>query len=316
MKRQRFLNMSYHSLIFICTLFLLVRAVSAQGPSPAGGGWYSFDGTDGGFLQTPDSDFLDTQVQEELTVELWVYLNRLPELGEAWILLQKQGSYEVRLGKTKTQSGVFFQLGFWAGDKPLVMDTLLLTANRWLHIAANFRKTEPPQFDSLFINGVWLFRGGFETREWEFTPTDSLLVIGRRFDGAIDEARISNTIRYQDRFTPPDGRLEPDEQTMALWHFDGAGDAILEDASGNGNRLAVVPREQLAWRTRTSMPTPRTEMSAIALGKKIYVVGGFDSAERFTTTEIYDTETDSWSIGAPMPEHVNHAGIGVVNGKI
>jgi len=46
---------------------------------------------------------------------------------------------------------------------------------------------------------------------------------GAAFDGAIDELRISDTMRYLGPFTPPgrDRELAPDEHTRALFHFNG-----------------------------------------------------------------------------------------------
>ena len=59
------------------------------------------------------------------------------------------------------------------------------------------------------------------------------------FHGIIDEVRISNTARYSEDFTPQ-RRFEPDEHTMALYHFDeGSGD-VLKDASGNGHDGKIV----------------------------------------------------------------------------
>ena len=59
------------------------------------------------------------------------------------------------------------------------------------------------------------------------------------FHGTIDEVRISNIARYTEDFTPQ-RRFEPDEHTMALYHFDeGSGD-VLKDSSGNGHDGKIV----------------------------------------------------------------------------
>ncbi|MBT6157241.1 MAG: SUMF1/EgtB/PvdO family nonheme iron enzyme, partial [Planctomycetaceae bacterium] len=60
-----------------------------------------------------------------------------------------------------------------------------------------------------------------------------------RFAGTIDEVRISSVARYSDDFTPA-VRFAPDEQTVALYHFDeGVGD-VVKDASGNGHHGTIV----------------------------------------------------------------------------
>ena len=59
------------------------------------------------------------------------------------------------------------------------------------------------------------------------------------FHGIIDEVRISNIARYTEDFIPQ-RRFEPDENTMALYHFDeGSGD-VLKDSSGNGHDGKIV----------------------------------------------------------------------------
>ena len=59
------------------------------------------------------------------------------------------------------------------------------------------------------------------------------------FHGLIDEVRISNIARYTKDFAPQK-RFEPDEHTLALYHFDeGSGD-VLKDSSGNGHDGLIV----------------------------------------------------------------------------
>ena len=55
------------------------------------------------------------------------------------------------------------------------------------------------------------------------------------------------------------------------------------------------------WATKAPMPTPRTENVAASIGNKIYVVGGFaENGQTLNTVEVYDVETNTWSIAAPL----------------
>ena len=49
----------------------------------------------------------------------------------------------------------------------------------------------------------------------------------------IDEVRISKVARYSKDFTPQK-RFTPDDQTIALYHFDAGQGDLVKDASGNG----------------------------------------------------------------------------------
>jgi hypothetical protein len=58
------------------------------------------------------------------------------------------------------------------------------------------------------------------------------------FCGRIDEVRISNSARYTDEFEP-NGQLEVDDDTVALYHFDEGQGEQARDASGNGHHGVI-----------------------------------------------------------------------------
>jgi N-acetylneuraminic acid mutarotase len=73
------------------------------------------------------------------------------------------------------------------------------------------------------------------------------------------------------------------------------------------------------WSTAAKMPTPRTELLADALDKKIYVMGGIDYSKnrQLDKVEIYDTNKNEWITSAkPMPTPVDHGAAVAYNGKI
>ena len=78
------------------------------------------------------------------------------------------------------------------------------------------------------------------------------------------------------------------------------------------------------WHTAASMPTKRTEVAAVALDGKAYVVGGFEKPSlgnvlNFAITpsvEVYDPATDRWASKAPLPVGLHHVGIGVIDGRL
>jgi N-acetylneuraminic acid mutarotase len=64
------------------------------------------------------------------------------------------------------------------------------------------------------------------------------------------------------------------------------------------------------WTTKTPIPTPVTQYASAVVDGKIYVIGGWTFAANSTSTswvdlnQIYDPETDTWSLGTPIPEGV------------
>jgi len=64
------------------------------------------------------------------------------------------------------------------------------------------------------------------------------------------------------------------------------------------------------WTTKAQIPTAVNSYASAVVDKKIYVIGGFVQStppDIVTTrlTQIYDTETDTWSHGAPIPTNIS-----------
>jgi hypothetical protein len=101
-----------------------------------------------------------------------------------------------------------------------------------------------------------------------------------------------------------------------------AGAAVVNDIiyviGGNNGFEATDPRSNAidafdpvteTWDTTLSlMPTPRAGPTVEAVGNLIYVIGGqLDSGLGYTDVmEIYDTLTDTWSLGNPIPGTKRH----------
>jgi N-acetylneuraminic acid mutarotase len=60
-----------------------------------------------------------------------------------------------------------------------------------------------------------------------------------------------------------------------------------------------------AWVTLAPMNVPRQELAAAELDGRVYAVGGLGG--RANANEIYDVETDTWTLGADLPVGTDHA---------
>jgi len=87
------------------------------------------------------------------------------------------------------------------------------------------------------------------------------------------------------------------------------GSASAATSEGGERDLAMTaPRTASAWIPLTPSPLARTEVSAAAVGRSIYVVGGYGAGGLPSNqVERYDVDTDTWSLVAPMPRTLNHA---------
>jgi N-acetylneuraminic acid mutarotase len=93
----------------------------------------------------------------------------------------------------------------------------------------------------------------------------------------------------------------------------------------------VYDTETQNWSALPPMPTPRGAQAAVAVGNKIYVVGGAKlpngmdlpdglsprgPIEILGTTEFFDTENNTWTTLKPMTLPRNHHDIAYLDGKL
>lgn len=61
-----------------------------------------------------------------------------------------------------------------------------------------------------------------------------------------------------------------------------------------------------SWRLCRALPHPLYGFSTLVKGTQIYAIGGHNGAQYVKTILIYDTVTDTWSWGTPLPEPLCH----------
>jgi len=148
---------------------------------------------------------------------------------------------QYRRGRARANAPEFASLNLWAhGQESNAGFTgrFWFKAGQWYHIAATWRTEDGKPGDdghyAVYVNGepvgpddfgsggilhYWPGRvsGGdlFRRRE-----ADEPIAIGP-LDGTIAQIRISDTVRYQSAFEPPETLPEPDAHTLAQFPLDG-----------------------------------------------------------------------------------------------
>ena len=92
-----------------------------------------------------------------------------------------------------------------------------------------------------------------------------------------------------------------------------------EEAPSDAPLQPVAPSEGggAAWRRLAPLPSERTEVAAAAVGRRIWVLGGYaPDGATLATAEVYDTATDTWSQGPDLPAAVNHAMAATLDGVL
>lgn len=72
---------------------------------------------------------------------------------------------------------------------------------------------------------------------------------------------------------------------------------------------------QNEWRARPPMPTARGALAAVALGGRLYAVGGTNATDT-GALEVYDPRTDTWQRLRPMPTPRNHIAAVAEGGRL
>jgi hypothetical protein len=71
------------------------------------------------------------------------------------------------------------------------------------------------------------------------------------------------------------------------------------------------------WAVLAPVPTPRQEVAVVALGGRVFVIGGLGAgAQPVATVEAYDPEANRWEPRAPLPVPVHHPAAAVVDDRL
>jgi Kelch motif protein len=101
---------------------------------------------------------------------------------------------------------------------------------------------------------------------------------------------------------------------------DTAGSPGLYVFGGNQSGVAVARSFRFVgdegWREIAPMPTPRSQAAAVAIGGRIFIVGGADGGRLVSPTYVYDTAADRWTTAASIPTPRDHLAAAALDGRV
>ena len=168
------------------------------------------------FFEAPNHDVFHKELGNQMTVEAWIFVTDMA--GERMVV-NKEDSWEF------AAIDGFFQSALNGGGGWAWFNSAIQIKNKeWTHVAMTWDGKNV----RMFVNGKEGAKS--PTAGKSLNATDSTFKVGRRvrgnavlhsiFDGLVDEVRISKTIRYNGNYKVPQEGFEPDNDTVALYHFD------------------------------------------------------------------------------------------------
>jgi N-acetylneuraminic acid mutarotase len=175
-----------------------------------------------------------------------------------------------------------------------------------------------------------------EASDWRYAPpmphrrsyTASAEIGGKVYVAAGMVGNTGRPLNLFERFDPVKGEwdtnlpLVPERFSAAagvglgrtLYVIGGNGD--VKDKTVDGRQVFAYDTVRRRWSRKASLPVPRTNLAAVALGGKIYALGGLDPNHATSTVFVYDPRSNRWSPGPSLPIKLHAMAAVVFKGEI
>ncbi len=181
----------------------------------------------------------------------------------------------------------------------------------------------------LLIRAVGPTLAGFGVQGALTDPTISLYRDGRvlwtndNWSASDQATELANTAAAVGAFNLTTGSRDA---AMLVTVTPGAYSAVVSGVGGSSGtalvELYVVPNavttlKEGEWSARANLLEANSEMSVAELDGKIYIFGGYPATRvSVPTVQVYDSTTDAWSLGSPLPAALNHTVSAAVDGRL
>lgn len=181
-----------------------------------------------------------------------------------------------------TLDGQLYAIGGWNGvatqlDLVEVYDP---TAQQWRAgpplTVARSQHSVVAVGDALWVVGGWQAEGGMVSAVERLTPPDQAWQIVTHLPSPRREPGVA---LWQDQIVVAGG-------------FNGQSDA---DLDGYSDRVDRYDWRHDRWSRLANLPTPRRGLALVAVGDRLFAIGGYSAEEHFTNlVEEYDVTADRW----------------------
>lgn len=230
-------------------------------PSPAGGGYLRFPGKMAfGLVEYPADLF--QKFHGGITVDGFLFFEKLPANGEALMLIQKPEGFQfVIIGTAESGLLQIYADSAWrkkggherGGSPGSGQGVGNLKANTWYYFHCHFKAKYEQLIDNLrlplAIGAKCFSLGDILVEKQKLVGIPRSVFDYVPFIGGLDELRISNAPRYPnlrgsqqvflgdsvpewEDWEIPRKRLKSDENTIALWHFDDPENFFTDEVNG------------------------------------------------------------------------------------
>jgi parallel beta-helix repeat protein len=159
---------------------------------------------------------------------------------------------------------------------------------------------------------IWTVKGVMPIKRSDFVLAayqNKIYVMGG--EGGLNQVYDPQIGTWENRTSVPTPRIQLEANVVD-------GKIYLIGGRTGGQKSTVALNEVYdpqtdTWTTKEPMQYPVVEYASAVVDNKIYVIGGQDEFHKelnLDVTQIYDTTTDKWSLGAPLPKVVWQATAG------
>lgn len=174
------------------------------------------------------------------------------------------------------------------------------------------------------VTDLWTYREAMPTPRSGFgvaVVEDKIYCIGgwtETNETAINEVYDPVTDTWETKTSMPTPRADITASAVNGKIVVTGGDYLIQGEyfTTNVTEVARAHPTTDSWTSENPIPNAISSYTSAVVGNKIYIIGGhnLDIGAKYSLAQIYDTETDNWSLGTMLPYATHYATAGSTTG--